>query len=68
MQENAKHPHPNLYAGVFNCRHDNWGYSPTSPDGESLASWAAANNLELLHNPKGVASFSHRWNVDTIAS
>jgi len=42
------------------------GHSTTSPDGESLASWAAANNLELLHNAKGAASFSsHRWKVGT---
>jgi len=24
----------------------------TSPDGESLASWAATINFELLHNPR----------------
>jgi len=40
------------------------GYSKTSPDGESLNTWAAANNLALLHNPDGVASISsHRWKV-----
>ena len=29
-------PHPCLYAGDFNCQHVDWGYSTTSPDGESL--------------------------------
>jgi len=29
-----------------------------------LDSWATANNLELLYDPKEAASFSsHRWNV-----
>jgi len=60
-------PHPSLYAGDFNCHHVSWGYS-TSPGGDSLVSWAAANNLELLHSLKEIASFfSHRWNVGTNA-
>ena len=38
----------------------------TSPDGESLDSWATSNNLGLLYNPKETASFfSRRWNVGT---
>jgi len=38
----------------------------TSPDGESLESWATSNNFGLLYNPKETASFvSHRWNVGT---
>jgi len=54
-------PHPILYVGDFN-----WGCRTTSPNGKSLDSWATANNLELLHDPRGVASFSfHRWNVGT---
>ena len=36
--------HPSLYVGDFNCQHDNWGYNKTSPDGESLDSWATSNN------------------------
>jgi len=28
-------------------------------------SWTAANNLALLHKPKGVASFSHRCSIGT---
>ena len=56
--------HLSLYVGDFNCQHVNWGYSKTFPDGESLDSWATANNLQLLYNPKGAASFSsHRWNI-----
>ena len=42
-------PTPSLYAGDFNCQHVNWGFNTTFPDGESLVSWEAANNLELLH-------------------
>jgi len=57
-------PHLSLDVGDFNCQHVNWGYSTTSPDGESLASWAAANKLGLLLNAKEVTSFiSRRWNV-----
>jgi len=55
-----------LYVGDFNSQHINWGYSTPSPDGESPASWATANNLALLQDVKGVARFSsHRWNMDT---
>ena len=58
--------HPSLYVGDFNCQHVNWGYNKTSPDGESLDSWATSNNLGLLYDPKETASFfSHRWNVGT---
>jgi len=59
-------PHPSLYVGDFNCQHVNWGYNTTSLDGESLDSWATANNLGLLYNPKETASFfSRHWNVGT---
>ena len=38
----------------------------TSPDGESLESWATSNNFGLLYNPKETATlFSRRWNVGT---
>jgi len=47
-----------LYAGYFNGQHVNWGYSKTSPDGENPVSWATANNLALLQDPKEVAHFS----------
>jgi len=59
-------PHPSLCVGDFN-----WGDNmstgvTTSPDGESLDSWATSNNLGLLYNSKETASFSsHRWNVGT---
>jgi len=57
-------PHPSLLVGDFNCQYVNWDYSSTSPSGERLASWTAANNFELLHNSKRADSFSsHRWNV-----
>ena len=59
-------PYPSLYFGDFNCQHINWGYSKTSPDGESPDSWATANKLGLLYDPNEVASFSsRRWNVGT---
>ena len=42
------------------------GYNTTSPDGESLDSWATSDNFGLLYNPKETASFfSRRWNVGT---
>jgi len=54
-----------LYADDFDRRNVKWGYSTASPDGESPASWATANNLPL-QDSKGVARFSsHRWNVGT---
>jgi len=57
-------PHSSLYVGDFNYQHVNWGYNTTSPDRESLDSWATSNNLGLLYNPKQTASFfSRRWNV-----
>jgi len=48
-------PHLSLYVGDFNCQHVEWGYSKTSSGGESLGSWATANNLWLLYDPKGAA-------------
>ena len=55
-------PFPSLYAGDFNCQPVDWGYTITSSDGESLAAWAASNNLAVLYNPKDPASFlSGRW-------
>ena len=59
-------PHPSLYVGDFNCQHVNWVYNTTSPDGDSLHSWATSNNLGLLYSPKETAGFfSRRWNVGT---
>jgi len=59
-------PHPSLYAGNFNCQRVNGGCNTTSPENKSLVSWAEVNNLQLLHDPKGVAIFfPHRWNVGT---
>ncbi|XP_076823231.1 uncharacterized protein LOC143469422 [Clavelina lepadiformis] len=59
-------PHPSLYIGDFNSHHTDWGYKTTNNDGESLAAWTANNNLTLLHDPKGAASFfSGRWNTGT---
>jgi len=41
-------PQSSLFVGDFNCQHANWGYTKTSPDGESLDSWATSNNLGLF--------------------
>ena len=55
-----------LYTGDFNCQHVDWGYSTTSPYGESLVDWATKSNLALSHSPKGAPSFfSGRWNTST---
>jgi len=57
---------PVCNVGDFNCQRVDWGYSKTSPDGESLDSWATVNNLWLLYDAKEAASFSFgRWNVGT---
>ena len=59
-------PHPCLYAGDFNCRHVDWGYNNSSPDGECLAGWASINCLALLYNARDAASFySRSWNTCT---
>ena len=59
-------PQPSLHVGDFNCQDVNRGCNTTSPDGESLDSWATFNNVGLLYSPKESASFfSHRWNVGT---
>jgi len=51
-QWTSQHPHTPVCM-LASSTASNWGYSTTSPDDESLTSWAAANNLELLHKPKG---------------
>ena len=59
-------PHPCLYAGDFNCRHDDWGYDNNNPDGECLAGWGSINCLALLYNAKDAASlYSGLWNTGT---
>jgi len=49
-------PHPSLYVGDFNCQHVNWGSNTTSPDGESLDSWATSNNLSATSSTPACAS------------
>ena len=59
-------PNPSRYVGDFNCRHIKWGYNKTSPDDESMHTWATSNNLGVLHDPKETARFSsHRALVGT---
>ena len=50
-------PHPILYTSGFNCKHVDWGYNITKPDGKCLADWPDNNNLALLRNPKPVHFF-----------
>jgi len=58
-------PHPSMYAGDFNCQQVKWGHNVIFDD-EGLYSWTEANNLELLHDTKGVVSFiSHGGNLGT---
>ena len=57
---------PAIYAGDFNCQHTDWGYSHTTPDGETLCEWASNANAQLLFDPKEPPSFhSSRWNTFT---
>ena len=57
---------PAIYAGDFNCQHTDWGYSPTTPDRETLCEWASNTNAQLLFDPKEPPSFhSARWNTFT---
>ena len=57
---------PCVYAGDFNYLHVQWEYRHNISNGEFLVEWAAGNNLMLLHNPKGAASFtSGCWNTGT---
>ena len=59
-------PVPAIYAGDFNCQHTDWGYSHTTPDGETLSEWASTANARLLFDPKEPPTFhSARWNTFT---
>ena len=43
-----------------------WGYRANTSNGECLVEWAANNNLMMLHNPKGAASFTFGcWSTGT---
>ena len=55
-----------VLAGDLNCKHETWGYSDSNTNGEQLATWASANNLLTLFDPKQAAAFhSGRWNSGT---
>ena len=59
-------PAPAIYARDFNCQHTDWGYSHTTPDGETLSEWASTANAQLLFDPKEPPTFySSRWNTFT---
>lgn len=48
---------PTTCAGDFNCQHADWGYSHTTPDGETLCEWTSTANAQLLFDPKEPPSF-----------
>ena len=55
-----------VYAGDFNCQHVQRRYKANTSNRECLVEWITNNNLMLLHNPKGAASFtSGCWNTGT---
>lgn len=52
----------NFVLGDFNCQSIAWGYKETSENGTKLETWAEANDLQLIHDPKLPCSFnSGRW-------
>lgn len=58
--------HPAIYLGDFNSHHTAWGYSETDVNGESLVTWAEANNVILKYDAKMPGTFhSARWRSDT---
>ena len=58
--------HPTIYAGDFNCQHNDWGYSYTTRNGGALSDWASESDLSLLYNNKNPPSFhSGRWKSGT---
>lgn len=51
-----------IVIGDFNSHSINWGYIDTDECGEAVETWAEAQNLNLIHNPKLPSSFnSGRW-------
>ena len=59
-------PTPALYAGDFNSRHTDWGYTNTNDDGAFLVEWASVVDATLLYDPKEPSTFySARWNCNT---
>ena len=59
-------PTPALYAGDFNSRHTDCGYTNTNEDGAFLVEWASVVDATLLYDPKEPSTFySARWNCNT---
>ena len=59
-------PTPALYAGDFNSRHTDWGYTNTNEDGAFLVECASVVDATLLYDPKEPSTFySARWNCNT---
>ena len=60
--DNFSYQGTNFVIGDFNCQNTAWGYKDTDENGEDLESWAEANDLQLIHDPKLPSSFnSGRW-------
>lgn len=53
---------PKVVIGDFNSHSTQWGYKESNSDGEAVLTWADANQLCLIHDPKQPKSFnSGRW-------
>jgi len=54
-------PHPCLYVGDFNCQYVNWGrgHNKTSPDGDSLDSWATTLDCCMIQRKQKVSPLKH---------
>jgi hypothetical protein len=51
-----------IIVGDFNSHNVTWGYQKTDQNGENVESWAEAEGLSLVHDPKLPPSFnSGRW-------
>ena len=46
-----------IISGDLNCRHENWGYPDSNPNGDQLADWCSNNDLHTLFDPKQPPSF-----------
>ena len=60
--ESSTNNKPHILIGDFNSHHQNWGYRDNDANGEALVSWAEANRMTILHDPKLPSSFnSGQW-------
>jgi len=50
-----------IVLGDFNSHSVTWGYQETDQNGENVESWAEAEGLSLIHDPKLPSSFNSGW-------